>query len=142
MSFLAHILENFQIQTGYIPIITGIKAGILNLFLNKKISFELRDVFLVTNPNEKLTTFFYKFYMWYFYKNGLLYTDEKISALLFRLDNEDKQEEIPTLTYQESDILSKIVKADMRAIKFTMSVVKSINKSKDLLNNSGNDVTL
>ena len=66
----------------------------------------------------------------YLYKNNILYTNEKISSLLFELDNEDKHGKIPTLTYHESNVLSKIVKADIRAIKFVMNVVQSINKTK------------
>lgn len=124
------ILNNFKIQTGYIPRITGIKAGVLNLILNKKIAFELKDIFITPNNYEKPITFFYQFYMWYLYKNNILYTNEKISSLLFELDNEDKHGKIPTLTYHESNVLSKIVKADIRAIKFVMNVVQSINKTK------------
>ncbi len=124
------ILNHFKIQAGYIPAITGIKAGVLNLILNKKIAFEFNDIFIMPNAYEKPITFFYQFYMWYLYKNNILYTDEKISSLLFELDNEDKHGKIPTLTYHESNTLSKIVKADIRAIKFIMDIAQSINKAK------------
>ncbi|MBR1977054.1 hypothetical protein IKA15_02105 [bacterium] len=136
IGFLNPVLNRLKIQTGYVPIVTGIKAGILNLFLNKRIAFELKDVFLMPNLYEKPITFFYQFYMWYFYKNNLLYTDEKISSLLFEMDNEDKHGKIPTLSYQESDALSKIVKTDINAIKFVMNIRETVNKTKFLKKNS------
>ncbi len=137
---IAPILKCFKIQTGYIPVLVGIKAGVLNLFLNKKIDFEIHDIFLTPALGEKHTTFFYKFYMWYFYKNNLLYTDEKIANLVFELDNEDNRAKIPTLSYSEAEIVSKIVKTDMRAIKFAMAIVESITKAKELTKKSQEDV--
>ncbi len=142
VNFLIPILNHLKIQMGYISVLTGVKAGILNLILNKKVDFELRDVFLTSSTAEKPLTFFYKFYMWYFYKNNLLYIDEKIASLLFELDNEDKRGKIPTLTYQESDILSKIIKTDMHAIEFVMNIADSLAKAKSLAKKGDNNETL
>lgn len=136
------ILNYLKIQMGYIPVLLGIKAGVLNLILNKKVAFELRDVFLTPKTKEKPITFFYKFYMWYFYKNNLLYTDDKIAALLFELDNEDNRSRIPTLTYHESSVISKIVKTDMRAIEFAMSITEAISKAKVFAKNKQDNKSL
>lgn len=132
VGFFAPLLKCFNVQMGYIPVLTGIKAGFLNLILNTEISFEIRDVFLTSATKEKPVTFFYKFYMWYFYKHNLLYTDEKIANLVFELDNEDNQGKIPALSYHEANVISKIVKADMRAIKFSMAIVETIASAKAL----------
>lgn len=132
VDFFASLLKCFNIQMGYIPVLTGIKAGILNLILNAEISFEIRDVFLTPATKEKPITFFYKFYIWYFYKHNLLYTDEKIANLVFELDNEDNKAKIPALSYHEASVISKIVKADMRAIKFSMAIVETITSAKAL----------
>lgn len=133
------VLNYLKIRMGYVPILIGIKAGVLSLILSRKISFDLRDIFLAPTIQEKPITFFYKFYMWYFYKNNLLYIDEKISNLLFELDNEDNQAKIPTLTYHESSAISKIVKTDMQAIKFVMNIAESIAKAKAVSKKMCND---
>ena len=123
------ILSYLGEEEGFILPKKGLKAFILNLVFNKKLSTKTNEMFIVSsfNVNEYIMT--YQFYNWYCYKMKLSGfeddTQEKFKNI-FELTEEDIKE----LSFEEILELKGAIKRDIEAIDFVKKFAQKQSLSK------------
>lgn len=119
--FLAKINE-FE---GFILPKQGIQALYLNLFLNKKISFETKEIFVVSSYNVNPYAIAYQFYNWYCYKMGLDGYQVEAQEKLKRVFEICESAQINSLSYSEVLELKSAVQRDIEAIEFVQKLARN-----------------
>ncbi len=120
------ILSKIKEEQGFIMPQKGICALYLNLILNKKISFETSEMFIISKDFSPYL-FVYEFYKWHSYKTGAKgyekNTQEKYKKL-FSLKNQDE------LTFDEIIELKQAIRRDIEAIEFVKKYSQKNQQSK------------
>ena len=110
-------LTKIALEQGFIVPQKGLKALYLNLILNKKISFETPEMFVIeTNFSSYLFT--YEFYKWYCYKTGTKGYENETQIKFQKVFNFSKTPQIEDLTFDEIIELKTAIKRDIEAIEF------------------------
>lgn len=127
--FASKILPYLKEDEGFILPQKGIKAFILNLFFNKKLSFKTKEMFVVSSFNVNEYALIYQFYNWYCYKMKLSgfedETQEKFKNIFELTDSEIKE-----MSFEEIIELKGAIKRDIEAIDFVKNFVQKQSLSK------------
>jgi len=123
------ILPFLKEEEGFILPKRGLKAFIINLLFNKKLSFKTPEMFIVSSFNVNEYVMVYQFYNWYCYKMKLSgfedSTQEKFKNIFELTDNDIKE-----LSFEEILELKGAVKRDIEAIDFVKNFVQKQSISK------------
>ena len=123
------ILSCLGEDEGFILPKNGLKAFILNLFFNKKLSFKTKEMFILSSYKVNEYALVYQFYNWYCYKMKLSgYEDETQEKFknIFELTDEDVKE----MSFEEILELKGAIKRDIEAIDFVKKFVQKQSLSK------------
>lgn len=124
------ILAKINEQEGFILPKKGLSALYLNLVLNKKISFETKEMFVLRNGELNTYAFIYQFYNWYCYKmklSGFENDTQERFKHIFEICETDK---INSLSYEEILNLKSAIKRDIEAIDFVKKMSQKFSMSK------------
>lgn len=127
-------------EEGFIPPQEGIKALLINLYVNfakhKKlvISFKSNEMFILRPLAINIYYMIHQFHMWYGYKLGLPGFDFKDRKNFKRIFKTLNQENISNLTLGEIISLKESIARDIEAIDFVVNLSKEYDASKKLVN--------
>lgn len=134
--FLSFIGE----EEGFIPPLEGLKALLLNLYVNisahKKllISLKSNEMFVLRPLAVDIYYMIHQFHLWYGFKLGLPGFDFNERKNFKRLFKTLKQEDISGLTIGEIISLKETIARDAEAIDFVVNLSKEYDASKKLVN--------
>ncbi len=127
------ILFLIKEQEGFILPQKGIKALYLNIILNKNISFETSEMFVLRSFDVNPYAIAYQFYNWYSYKmklEGFEHKTQKKFKNVFEICETNK---IDDLTFEEILELKSAIKRDIEAIDFVKKLaIKNSMAKKNL----------
>jgi len=123
------ILSVLGEDEGFILPKTGIKAFIINLIFNKKISSKTSDMFIVSSFKINEYAMTYQFYNWYCYKMKLSGFEDETQEK-FKNIFELKEDDIKELSFEEILELKGAIKRDLEAIDFVRKFVQKQSISK------------
>ena len=111
------LLGKIKEEEGFILPQKGFSALYLNLILNKKISFETSEMFVISKDFSSYL-FCYEFYKWYCYKTGVKGYDIKTQENYKNVFSLTSNSKIDELTFDEIIELKTAIKRDIEAIEF------------------------
>ena len=120
------LLNPIREKVGFIIPKKGFSAFYLNLFLNKKISFKTKPIFVF--EREKLSGYkiLYNFYLWAAYDFNMPGFNENFKKNIEELENLD----FSTLNYNEIMNLKDAINIEKDALKFSLSFMKELEGAK------------
>ena len=133
IKFANKILSLIDETEGFILPQKGLRALYLNIILNKKISFETKEMFVLRDYKVNVYAFIYQFYNWYCYKmnlSGYDYESQKQFKKVFQICETNR---VNTLSFEEILELKMAIKRDIEAIDFVINFVKEHAKAKENL---------
>jgi len=125
---------------GFIPPLRGVKALLLNLYVNfvahKKfvISLKSNEMFVLRPLAVDIYYMIHQFHLWYGFKLGLPGFDFADRKNFKRIFKTLKQEDISGLTLGEIISLKESIARDVEAIDFVVNLSKEYDASKKLVN--------
>ena len=123
------ILPYLKEEEGFILPKSGLKALILNIVFNKKISFKTKEMFIVSSFEVNEYAFIYQFYNWYCYKMKLSGYEDKTQEK-FKSIFELSENDIKELSFEEILELKGAIKRDIEAIDFVKKFVQKQSLAK------------
>jgi len=128
------ILAFIKEQEGFILPQTGFKAFYLNLILNKKLSLNTQEMFVLRSFDVNSYAISYQFYNWYCYKmkiEGFETSVQKKFKNIFEICETDK---INELDFEEILELKSAIKRDIEAINFVKKMAQKKSMAKKNFN--------
>ena len=125
---------------GFIPRTRGLKAVLLNLYVNmaayKKfvISFRSKEMFILRPLELDPYYMIHQFHMWYGFKLGLPGYAHRDRENFKKIFKSMKKEDITGLTIEEVIALKETIARDKEAIDFVINLAKEYDSSKKLVN--------
>ncbi|MBR1908300.1 hypothetical protein IJ818_05135 [bacterium] len=131
LKFAEKILKLIGEEKGFITAIDGFKAFVLNLILEKKISFKSEDIFVVEDKNVEPYSLIHQFHKWYAKKLNLPGFDKKSQKIFKKYLKNDK--DVSKLKMEEIVSLKEAIARDTDAINFVVDLAKNSEGSKEAL---------
>lgn len=122
------ILSKIHEEEGFIMPQKGISALYLNIVLNKKISFETPEMFVISKDFSSYL-FAYEFYKWYSYKTGVKGYEAETQIKFKKVFNFCETSKIHDLTFDEIIELKNAIKRDVEAIEFVKNYAQKHQES-------------
>ena len=117
------LLSKIHEEQGFIMPQKGLCALYLNLILNKKISFNTSEMFIM-DKNLTPYLFVYEFYKWYCYKTGAKGYEYDTQIKFKKVFNYSSVSQKDELTFDEIIELKTAIKRDIEAIEFVKNYSK------------------
>jgi len=131
LKFAEPLLKLIGEEKGFLTAIDGFKAFILNLILEKKISFKSEDIFVVEDKNIEPYSLIHQFHKWYAKKLNLPGFDKKSQKIFKKYLKNDK--DVSKLKMEEIVSLKEAIARDTDAINFVVDLAKHSEGSKEAL---------
>jgi len=129
-----NILSKIHEEEGFIMPQKGLSALYLNLILNKKISLNTPEMFIISKDFSSYL-FCYEFYKWYCYKTGVKGYEQETQIKFKKVFNFSQTPEIDNLTFDEIIDLKTAIKRDIEAIEFVKNYSKKHSQSSKVFGN-------
>jgi len=124
------ILSKIKEEQGFIMPKEGIEALYLNLILNKKISFETSEMFIIDKDFSSYL-FAYEFYKWYCYKTGVKGYEKETQIKFKKVFNFSAAPKTDDLTFDEIIELKTAIRRDIEAIEFVKNYSMKHSKGSE-----------
>lgn len=131
LKFAEPILKLLGEEKGFLTAIDGFKAFVLNLILEKKISFKSEDIFVVEDKNVEPYSLIHQFHKWYAKKLNLPGFDKKAQKIFKKYLKHDR--DVSKLKMEEIVSLKEAIARDTDAINFVVDLAKHSEGSKEAL---------
>ena len=125
------ILALINESEGFITPKRGIKALYLNLIINKKISFEFSECFVMRNLALEPYVTIHQFYNWYAFKSGFAgYEFEAQEKLKSIITSKNSDSEVRKLGISDILAVKEAVRRDIEALNFVIKLAKNTEGAK------------
>ena len=132
-------LNSIGLNEGFIYPLKGHKALYISLLVNKKISFNTNEMFILTKGEINKYYFIYHFYNWYAYKHGIEGLDFESQELLNKYLYSSTEEDFNKLQLADIYKLKDAIKQDKASIEFVFKLCQKYESSKNALSKLKDD---
>ncbi len=122
-------------QEGFITPITGINALVLNIVLEKKLSFKTAPMFVISTGQINIYNMAHQFHKWYGYRMGLPGFDDEAQEKFKKIFDYEIDANVQLLSYEEILSLKEAIHRDIEAIDFVMKLAKENEGAKKAFKN-------
>lgn len=127
------ILDIIREEQGYIRELSGIKAFVLNLFLNKKLSFKTEAMFLLNEGEVDKYAMIHQFYKWYAMKINMPGFDSTSQENFRKYIDEKSYLQPDNLDIDDIIGLKEAIARDVDAITFVENIAQKTDGSKNAM---------
>ncbi len=125
-------------EVGFITPIKGPNALLLNLVLEKRISFKTKPMFVFDTSPVNIYTMAHQFHRWYGHKMQLPGFDDEAQEKFKKIWEYEIDANVQTLSYEEILSLKEAVRRDIEAIDFVTKLAKESEGAKKVFENIKN----